>query len=423
MIVPHSPEIERAVIGQLLLEAELLRKSGLREEDFHGGTSKRIFQAMENLFRKGQGFDLPLLAENLRPEDFQNLNELSGEVFTTGNFPLHVAALKDLSSKRRLQAVCAEAASKIHDKEFEEVFLGVRQGLSEIMNGQEGTNSISAAEMASHGWEWVEQRAQRRNRLSGIPCGLKSLDDHLDGFQNSELTIIAGRPGQGKTAFALHCLLAAARAGFTGAFLSLEMGQVQIENRLLSNLSRIPLWKIRKGHLGVEDWDKVTTASNALSTLPFRFIFAVRDLRSVISSMINLVETKGTRLLIVDYLQLIRVVGAQNREREISMISGELKSLAVSLRVPIIALSQLNRKAETRDDRKPGLADLRDSGSLEQDADNVLLLYRDDITESNGPIEFIVAKGRNIGGGIFHGLFDGTTQRFTDGDKGEEGGQ
>ncbi len=413
MIIPHFPEIEKAVLGSFLLEPGLLRKAGLKEADFHGGAFARIFRAMEDLFRKGQGVDLPLLAEHLKTEDFEILNEVSSEAFTADNFLLHVSRLKELSSKRSLQYLCLEIIRGIHERELGESLLKARQGLSGILAGQ-GADSITGAEMAAHGWEWIEKRAQKRGSLSGIPCSLKPLDNHLDGFQPSELSIIAGRPGQAKTAFALHCLLSAARAGFPGAFLSLEMGQDQIENRLLSNISGVPLWRIRKGCLGADEWEKITAASNTLNSLPIRFVFRVRNLKDVISSMVNLTENQGAKILFLDYLQLVKADGAQNREREISMISGELKSLAVSLKVPIISLSQLSRAPEKREDRRPGLADLRDSGSLEQDADNVILLYRPDINEPKGPVDFIIGKGRNTGGGTFKANFDGEKQRFSE---------
>lgn len=411
MIIPHAPEIERAVIAQILLEPGLLKKAGLNEGDFHGEALRRIFRAMDELFRKGKGVDLPLLAEHLNPEGFEILNEVSSEIFITGNLLLHASRLKELSAKRSLQCLCSEIIRGIQERELEESLLKARQGLSEIMTGQ-AADSVPAAEMAAQGWKWIEERAKKRGALSGIPCGLKSLDDHLDGFQPSELSITAGRPSQGKTAFALHCLLSAAQAGFPGAFLSLEMGQVQIENRLLSNLSGVPLWKIRKGYLGAEEWRKITAASETLNRLPICFVFKIRNLKDVIPCMINLAENQGAKILFLDYLQLVKADGAQNREREISMISGELKALAVSLKVPVIALSQLSRAPEKREDKRPGLADLRDSGSLEQDADNVIFLYRKDIAEPKGPVDFIIAKGRNTGGGTFQGYFNGELQRF-----------
>jgi replicative DNA helicase len=268
--------------------------------------------------------------------------------------------------------------------------------------------------MAASGWKRIEDRASRKGTLSGIPCGLRCLDDHLDGFQDCELTIIAARPGKGKTAFSLHCLLTAARAGFPGAFLSLEMGRGQITDRLHSTLSRIPLWKIRRGLLGSEEWEKITDASNTFNSLPVRFVFDARNLKDVISTIIGQVENHGVKILFLDYLQLVKADGAQNRDREISIISGELKSLAVSLKVPLVALSQLSRAPEKREDKRPVLADLRDSGSLEQDADNVILLYRPEINESKGPVEFIVGKGRNSGCGVFTGYFDGETQIFSE---------
>ena len=412
MIIPHSPEIEGAVIAQCLLAPGLLKKGGLRETDFHGDTFRRTFRTMEDLFQKGVGVDLPLLAEHLKPEDLQILNEVSSEAFTTENFPAHVSRLRELSAKRALQRLFLEIIRGINEREIGESLLRAKQGLSSILEGQ-GADSVTGAEMATHGWNAVEERAKRRGILSGIPCGVKELDDHFDGFQNSELTIIAGRPGQGKTALAFSCQLWAAKAGFPGGFLSLEMGQNQVEHRILSNLSGVPLWRIRKGCLGADEWEKITAASSTLNALPVHFVFGVRNLKDIIPCMINLVESQGAQILFLDYIQLVRADGAQNREREISMISGELKSLAVSLKVPVVALSQLSRASEKRDDRRPGLADLRDSGSLEQDADAVILLFRADINQPKGPIDFIVAKARNAGGGTFAGHFDGECQRFS----------
>jgi replicative DNA helicase len=413
VIFPQSPEIERAVIGELLQKPDLLKKAGLREADFEGAAFRRIYRAMEELFGKGQGFDITLLTEKLNKEDLVILDGAGSEALSIENFPLHTSRLKELSSKRSLQYLSLEVIRGIEDRTLGESLLRARRGLSEILQGQ-GGDSITAAEMAADGWRRIEERAKRRGTFSGVPCGLKPLDDHLDGFQPSELSIIAARPSIGKTAFSLHCLLTAAQAGFPGAFISLEMGQSQIESRLLSNLSTVPLWKIRKGFLDSGEWDKITAGSNILNSLPLRFIFGVRNLREVISSMIGLAENEGAKILFLDYLQLVKAEGAQNREREISMISGELKSLAVSLRVPVIALSQLSRAPEKRDDRRPGLADLRDSGSLEQDADNVILLFREDINKPRGEVEFIVAKGRNTGTATFHGIFNGEFQQFSE---------
>ncbi len=411
MVIPQSPEIERAVIGQLLLEPDLLRKAGLRAEDFRNRTLQRIFRAMAGLFQKKQTFDLPLLAGYLGQTDFEILNKISSESFTTINFPSHASQLRELSAKRKLQVLFAEAAEDLSKRESKEIYLKVRQGSSEIMAGQ-GAESITGAEMAAHGWKWIQERAERKGNLAGIPCGLKPLDEHLDGFWETELYLIAARPSVGKSAFAQHCLLSAARAGFPGAFLSLEMGQIQIEHRILSNLSGIPLWKIRKGLLKQEEWDKIGLAANALCCLPIRFSFGARNLKDVISTAINFVENHEVKILFLDYLQLVSADGAQNREREVSMISGEMKGLAASLKVPVIALSQLSRAPEKREDRRPSLADLRDSGSLEQDADNVILLYRESISEPRGEVEFIIAKGRNCGTGTIKAFFDGETQRF-----------
>lgn len=415
-MIPSSPEIERAVIGQILLEPGLLRKNGPEETDFHNGALRRVYRTMKETFQERQGIDLPLLADSLTGDDLQTLNDISSEFFTTENFCLHVARLKELSAKRKLQTLCVEAAGKIPERPLDESLLKIRGGLSEIVKGQ-GAESISGDRLAAEGWRRIEERAKRQGVLSGIPCGVESLDAHLDGLQPCELIIIAGRPGMGKTALALSFQASAARAGFPGGFLSLEMGQGQIEARLLSSLSAVPLWKIRKGNLSAAEWEKITAGASELNALPIRFIFGVRNLRDVVSAMIRLVENEGAKILFLDYLQLVRAEGAQNREREIGMISGELKALAVSLQVPIVALSQLSRAPEKREDRRPGLADLRDSGSLEQDADTVILLFREDINEPKGKIDFIVAKGRNTGGGTFTGYFDGDIQQFQEAGK------
>ena len=411
MIFPQSPEIEVAVIGQLIQNPNLLKKAGLKESDFEKSPHRRIYRAMEELFHKSKGFDIPLLAEKLSKEDLVILDGAGSETFSRENFPIHVSKLKEASSKRSLQYLALEIIRGLGDRTLEESILKAKRGLSEILQGQ-GADSITAAEMAAAGWKRIEDRASRKGTLSGIPCGLRCLDDHLDGFQECELTIIAARPGIGKTAFSLHCLLTAAQAGFPGAFLSLEMGWGQITDRLHSTLSGIPLWKIRRGLLGPEEWEKITDASNTFNSLPVRFVFDARNLKDVISTIIGQVENHGVKILFLDYLQLIKAEGAQNREREISLISGEMKSLSKALKVPVVALSQLSRNPERREDKRPNLADLRDSGSLEQDADNVILLYREDLTQAEGAIDFIVAKGRNTGVGTFTGYFEGEIQKF-----------
>ncbi len=414
IIPPHSLELERALIGQILLEPSLLKKSALREGDFYTTGLRRVFVEIENIARRGETPDLLTLSEKLSPQELQAANECMTEAVSAVNFPFQARRLSDLTARRRLQKICFESAEKLNDAEISDVLMRIRDEMGRIISGQ-GSQTVDGKEIALQAWTHTENRAKHGTRLSGIPTGVQGIDSITDGYQAAELTIPAGRPSTGKTAFALSGILTAAQAGFPAGFISIEMGSTQIGLRLQACLSEIPMWKLRKGQ-GV-DWERLATTSNTLSLLPLHFVFGIRNLRDVISSIVDLVESKGAKIVFVDYLQLIRADGAQNREREISMISGELKALAVSLKVPIVCLSQLSRAPEKREDRRPGLADLRDSGSIEQDADLVIFLYRWSITEPKGPVEFIIAKGRNCGCGTVKGYFDGDIQRFKPGEE------
>jgi replicative DNA helicase len=320
---------------------------------------------------------------------------------------------------RELLRGTIEAQEAIYaDQDPQEIIAKLQHRISDEKNFS-GSSLITSAEMSSKLFAAIETRSKSIDAFTGIPTGLQGLDKVMDGLVGSNLILVGGRPGMGKTAFSLNIARHVARTLPVG-LISLEMSDQENGMRMLASETGEKLWKFRKGYIDKTEWSMVTSGIVALSNLQLFFADrSVRTLRAVESTIYNMAISKQYQLVIVDYIGLINVEGKNlNREREISMISDALKSLAMRFNIPIIALSQLNRSLEQRQDKRPTLADLRDSGSLEQDADIVLFLYRDDYYNEHSPtpgiVEVNVAKGRNIGTGIVKLRWDGQTQIFSD---------
>ncbi len=249
--------------------------------------------------------------------------------------------------------------------------------------------------------------------LSGMPSGFSRLDLLTDGFQKGDLIVIAGRPGQGKTALGMEIMQHIAEYGFSGGIINLEMGVTQLGTRALSSTSTVPMWALNKGSLRPIEWQKITSAGTPLTLHNYRFISAstARTLKSIQAEISGLVENKACRAILVDYLQLIRNPEEKIREREIGSISMMLKEMAQSMDIPVIVLSQLNREVEKRPDKRPYLSDLRDSGQIEQDADIIIFIYP---SKEEGIQNIEVAKGRNIGTGNIELIWDKMKTKFSD---------
>ncbi len=410
MEIPHKLEAEQAVIGAIALDSSILRKTSLRAEDFHSPRHKNIYDAMVCLNREGIPPDPVTLLQKLPKEDCVYLSNQMAEVLSLSNFSHYEQILKELSQKRQIQKICLETLKSLDEQSPDEIASNLRRKMAGIIEGK-GGKILTSGDIAGALWKFIEGRYQDRGALSGIASGLKDLDILTDGHQPGDLIILAGRPGKGKSALAMFFAVNSARAGYPVGIISLEMGNHQLGVRTLSSLSGVELWKIRKGILSSQDLGLLAKGSDTLTCLPLFFSFSARDSASISRVITEMVEIHGCRLLILDYIQLAKSSGSkERREREVAEISWILKTSAQIHNIPVIGLAQLNRDAE-RQDRRPILADLRDSGAIEQDADIVLFLYQEG---EGSPLEIIIAKGRNIGIGTVKVVFDPERMRFGD---------
>jgi replicative DNA helicase len=372
---------------------------------------------MLELALEGVPPDCGALLPKIGQEECARLSEYMEAAVTSANLSYFENIVHEAAQKRRLQKFYLDAIRRMEEAPLDELLSANRIETRKVLLAGNGGGVISAREIASELWDFIERRFEEKGALSGIPSGLKDLDRLTDGWQRGDLIIVAGRPGTGKSALAMHFAQTSAAAGWPVGFISLEMERHQLGIRSLSSLSEVELWRLRKGFLSSDQLTNIASAVDKFAKLPISYYFAARDTRSISKIITLMVEVQGCRLILVDYLQLARAEGGrERREREVAEISWALKTAAQTHGVPIIALSQLNRDVE-REGRRPILADLRESGAIEQDADVVLFLFRAKAWEDNagkGPIEIIIAKGRNIGTGSITVFFDAERMRFGD---------
>jgi replicative DNA helicase len=411
---PQNLEAEQSVLGAVLLESNALLKviDIITEEDFYREGHRKIFRAMLDLFDKGEAIDLVTMSESLtRTNDLESvggnsyLASLAGAVPTAANVVYHAKILKEKSILRHLLRTSTEIASRVYESEHEadELLDIAEKRIFEISDKRVRTAFQPLRSVVKDSFTMIEHLYDKKEAITGVPSGFPELDEMTTGFQKGDIVVVGGRPSMGKTALSLNI---AQHVGVAlkepVAIFSLEMSTRQLVMRMLCSEAMVDSNKVRKGFVSKQDWHKLTSAAGRLTEAP---IF-IDD-----SSDINVLEMRakarrlkmehGLSLVIVDYLQLMRGRASfERREQEISDISRSLKSLAKELDIPVIALSQLNRGVELRTDKRPNLADLRESGAIEQDADVILFLYRDEVYDKNNPdkrgkAEAIVAKQRN----------------------------
>jgi replicative DNA helicase len=411
---PQNLEAEQSVLGAVLLESNALLKviDIITEEDFYREGHRKIFRAMLDLFDKGEAIDLVTMSESLtRTNDLESvggnsyLASLAGAVPTAANVVYHAKILKEKSILRHLLRTSTEIASRVYESEHEadELLDIAEKRIFEISDKRVRTAFEPLRSVVKDSFTMIEHLYDKKEAITGVPSGFPDLDDMTTGFQKGDIIVVGGRPSMGKTALSLNI---AQHVGVElkepVAIFSLEMSTRQLVMRMLCSEAMVDSNRVRKGFVGKQDWHKLTSAAGRLTEAP---IF-IDD-----SSDINVLEMRakarrlkmehGLSLVIVDYLQLMRGRASfERREQEISDISRSLKSLAKELDIPVIALSQLNRGVELRTDKRPNLADLRESGAIEQDADVILFLYRDEVYDKHNPdkrgkAEAIVAKQRN----------------------------
>lgn len=412
-IPPQNIEAEQSVLGGILLEPEALSRvlEVMSGEDFYRESHRRIFAAMIELYQKGTPVDLVTLTEALHNKG--HLDEIGGAGYLASladaipsavNVDAYARIIREKSVLRRLINKATEIASKGYQfsGDAEDLLDEAEKSIFEISESKINPLVYPISEVIKESFGTIEELYERKDRVIGVPSGYLQMDKLISGFQDSDLIIIAGRPSMGKTAFALNIARnAAVDHDVVVVIFSLEMSRQQLAMRMLCSEARVDSYKLRSGLIGERDWSKLTVAAGTLSDAKI-FIddspsLTVLQMRA---KSRRLKAEKGLGLVIVDYLQLMRGRdGMERREQEISDISRSLKALAKELRLPVIALSQLNRRPEGREDKKPVLADLRESGAIEQDADLVCFIYREEMYEENskqkGIAEILVRKHRN----------------------------
>jgi replicative DNA helicase len=414
---PQNIEAEQCVLGSILLEnnvinniLEIINPEG---DDFYSDAHRKIFNVIVELYEKNEPLDLVTLNNALKDKKILDavggtayLASLVDNVPSAANAVNYARIVKEKAILRGLITTATEIIDSCYqpDNEVDGILDRAEHGIFEISQNKVRPSFAPIKDLIKESFHAIEELFTRKELITGVPTGFDKLDDLTSGLQKSELIIIAGRPSMGKTAFALNMALhAAMRENIPTAIFSLEMSKEQLAFRLLSSEAKVDAQRLRKGHLGETDWPKLTVAAGNLSEAPI-FIDDTPDITvlEMKAKCRRLKADKGLGLIIVDYIQLMRSGSRhESREQEISDISRSLKALAKELRVPVVALSQLNRKVEDRTNRRPQMSDLRESGAIEQDADVIAFIYRDEVynqSEDNpnkGTAEIIVAKQRN----------------------------
>jgi len=426
---PQNIEAEQSILGAILIDNDALPKALeiLDPEDFYKQPHRKIFNVMIELFEKSEPIDMITLTDDLKRRDeieavggISYLSSLVNMIPTAANVKYHSKIVREKALLRGLLRSATEIAGRVYEDNLdaEELVDYAERSIFDISDKRIKASFVTLKEVIKDSFEMIERLYDKKETVSGVPSGFRDLDDLTTGFQKGDLIVVGGRPSMGKTAFSLNV---AQHVGLElkepVAIFSLEMAKEQLAFRMLCSEAMVDSSSIRKGFIKKEDWHKLTSAASNLTGAP---IF-IDD-----SSGINALELRakarrlkmehGLSLVIVDYLQLMRGRGSfERREQEISEISRSLKALAKELSVPVIAVSQLNRSVEQRRPPTPILADLRESGAIEQDADVILFLYRDEIYNKEakkGQAEVIIAKQRNGPTGTVNLSFISNCTRF-----------
>ena len=419
-VPPHALDAELAVLGGIMLDPEALERleGSLLPEHFYAERHRLIFGGMQALAEKGQPVDVLTIKDYLTQHRQLDtcggeayLGELVSAVPTAANVKHYGHIVRDRAVLRELLSVCSKVSRNVYEEPDREVGKHLDQAEMDVLAVAEKFSRSRPTfskmhELMVKTYHQLEKRYSERKSITGVPTGFTDLDEITSGLQRNDLIIIAGRPSMGKTAFAMNLARNAAMEiedAKAIAVFSLEMSVQQIAMRMLASEARVNMKLLRTGRFSAEDWSKLAAFSGALAESPI-FVddtpaISVLELRSKCRRLKK--ESGGLDLVIVDYLQLMSGRSdAERRELEISEITRSLKGLAKELDVPVVALSQLNRSLESRADKRPMMSDLRESGAIEQDADVIMFIYRDEVyfpdkEGAKGLAEVIVSKQRN----------------------------
>lgn len=409
---PQNLEAEQAVLGAVLLNPDVLTNVNerIRAEDFYRQGHQRLFQVMNELAEKREPIDLVTLTSLLQDKNLLEevggvsyLTEIASLVPAISNVDYYAKIVETKSMQRNLIRTASEIIGEAYtsEEDISGIMESAEKKILDIAKRRIKGSFASIKDVLVESYEQIETLHYNKGGLKGLSTGFIDLDKMTSGFQKSDLIIVAARPSMGKTAFALNLAQnVATRSGETVAIFSLEMSSPQLVMRMIASEGNIDAQAFRTGNLNEEDWEKLTMSIGTLSEASI-FIddtpgITIFDIRAKLR---RLQAEHGLGLVMIDYLQLISGRGIDSRQQEISEISRSLKLMAREFNVPIIALSQLSRAVEQRQDKRPMLSDLRESGSIEQDADMVAFLYRDDYyneeSEKKNIAEIIIGKQRN----------------------------
>ncbi len=433
--LPSNLEAEESVLGACFLSKYALQKAteSLSPESFYDEKNSKIFSAIIDLMEEGTPLDLTTVTSKLKKDKIlkevggvEYLTEIVNFVPTASNIDYYIKTVEDSSILRNLIVTAEDIASNGYEtnESINEVLDSSEKKILNIIKNRKSTEFRTIKEVLAKTESNLEILAENKNEITGLATGLYDLDRLTTGLHPSEFIIIAARPAMGKTAFALNIATHVAKTQDKAvAVFNLEMPAEQLAARILSSLGQIDSFKLRTGQLVNDDWKRVNEAISQLSNTNMMLDdtpgITIGDIRAKCRRLAS--SDTGLSLIVIDYLQLIssdKNYGS-NRQQEVSDISRSLKTLALELNVPIIALSQLSRSVETREDKRPVMSDLRESGSIEQDADIVGFLYRDDYynkeaktNDNNSISELIIGKHRNGPTGTIELLFKKNTSTF-----------
>lgn len=406
-ILPNNLEAEQAVLGCIINDSDkIIDIDFLLTEDFYLSKHKKLYEVIKSLFNKKIAVDLVTVLEEVRKGNIIDecggvtyITELATSYFMSMNVNSYAHIVKEKSNRRKLIKTSRLLLESAYDEDIKDIIDKTENNLYEIAVNQNTSDIVTIDKAVENAFRKLEERFNNGGDLIGISTGFIDLDRITSGLSKQDFIIIAGRPSMGKTAFALNMGQAASK-DVSVAIFSLEMSEDQLVNRLLSAKCLIDYAKVKTGKLDNKEFENIAIGSNELMTRKLIIDDTTTLLSDIKAKCRKLKIQKGLDLVIIDYLQLIRTtLKTSSREQEVSHISRELKALAKELDITMIALSQLSRAPEQRADHRPILSDLRESGSIEQDADVIMFLYRDEYynkeTEDKNIAEVITAKNRN----------------------------
>lgn len=428
---PHNIEAEQSVLGSLLIDRDAIIKVAayLKADDFYISANGQIYSAVLDLYNKREPTDFVTLSDELERRDL--LDEIGGvsylsSLLNTVPTAVHVEYYGRIVERQATRRRLIGAGTQIvgigfqDEVDTEDALDAAERTLFDVSQKRQTKDFQSISDVLDRYFDQIDYLQQNRGDVVGVPTGYKDLDQLTGGLQRSDLLILAARPSMGKTAFALGVAYGAAmQHGKSVGIFSLEMSADQLVQRLLATETGVDSHRLRLGMIDDNEWDRISRAFGRLSEANIYIDDAANaSIMDVRSKARRLQAEKGLDLIIIDYLQLMSGRRSDNRVQEISEISRGLKGLARELNIPVVALSQLSRAVETRSDHRPMLSDLRESGSIEQDADIVMFIYRDDKYDENsdkkGIAELIVSKHRNGPVGTINLRFFERTARFAD---------